>query len=135
MELLKSEQLFIHPFIVNNKKLNKYKNIEGFEKFLPSNSNDVPPTNRMVSGLILNQSEDFISNMVNNLGLPYIDYDILIKSQIPDLRDFRIYRTHDMFLGIRNPNDVEFIQVQDNIYPFPGIPRIYTLCLIIQTHS
>jgi len=127
MEDKNSRILYVHPFIANSRKLAKFADSDAFKKFI---SPELIPCMKVVSGLELDRTLIHINVCLEVLELPYIDYDMLLKPTSADARDFRLIRDHDMFLGVKNPGDVEFIQIQDNIYPFPGVPRIYSMHVV-----
>jgi hypothetical protein len=117
----------VHTFIAQNRLLQKLSEIEGFKSYI---SNEAGTT--IVSGLEID--EDYISAILLNLNLPYVDYTTTIKYFIND-NMFKIPKTYDMFLGTEDPCVVDLIQIGNNVYPFPGIPRVLDQDITIMTNK
>ena len=118
-------QLRLHPFIANNCdiwQLLKCDLFKGLEKFVQIG--DHPRDSQVITGA----SMDFllITTALDTLKLPYIDFTMTVLSDTLADKKFSIPSWCDLFLGVCNPELVEMIEIQNNVYPFPGIPRVYT---------
>jgi hypothetical protein len=119
--------IFIHPFIVKSQRLKKFQSC--CEEVQPYIDNDriSGDTIQMISGLTLERDLMFLGIFLEELKLPYLDYSFCIKpvDHDGDNKEFILPNEPDLFLGVQRSEKVEFIEIQKNIYPFPGVPRIY----------
>jgi hypothetical protein len=108
----------VHTFFARNDNLQKFRGRVEFEPFI-NECNDYEM--ELVTGLtLLEITPEGIRNIMKHLCLPHLDFSVKLESSgvylLPEIGD--------TFLGLRESHLVKAIEIDDNLYPFPGVPRI-----------